>query len=165
MTNPIVFMDFSLGGTMLGRVKMELHANICPTTSENFRQLCTGECRVDGKLIGYKNTQLLGVTKGFLIQGGDFENMDGTGTQSIYGGVFRDENFVLKHDEFVLSMMPSKSGCIFFITLAKCEFLDTKQVVFGKIVDGFQVLRQIEMVKTKDSKPKIPVLITECGEM
>ncbi|KAJ1509950.1 Peptidyl-prolyl cis-trans isomerase H [Coelomomyces lativittatus] len=41
--NPIVFMDIAIGGQPIGRMKMELFADTCPKTAENFRQLCTGE--------------------------------------------------------------------------------------------------------------------------
>lgn len=41
--NPIVFFDLSIGGKEIGRVKMELFANVVPKTAENFRQMCTGE--------------------------------------------------------------------------------------------------------------------------
>lgn len=41
--NPIVFFDLAIGGKEIGRVKMELFANVVPKTAENFRQLCTGE--------------------------------------------------------------------------------------------------------------------------
>lgn len=44
-TNPIVFFDLALGGEPLGRVKMELRADIVPRTAENFRQFCTGESK------------------------------------------------------------------------------------------------------------------------
>lgn len=42
-SNPVVFFDVAYGGQPMGRVKIELFANICPKTAENFRQFCTGE--------------------------------------------------------------------------------------------------------------------------
>lgn len=101
----------------------------------------------------------------FISQG------DGTGVMSIYGGsTFADENFVLKHDSpGLLSMANSgkdTNGCQFFITCAKCNFLDNKHVVFGRVIDGLLVMRKIENVPTgPNNKPKIPVTISQCGQM
>lgn len=90
---------------------------------------------------------------------------------SIYGGsTFADENFGLKHDApGLLSMANSgkdTNGCQFFITCSKCNFLDGKHVVFGRVVDGLLVMRKIENVPTgPNNKPKIPVNIMQCGQM
>ncbi|KAL1943496.1 hypothetical protein VTO73DRAFT_3941 [Trametes versicolor] len=53
-TRPIVFMDVNIGETPAGRLKMELFSDIVPKTAENFRQLCTGEYRVNSRPQGYK---------------------------------------------------------------------------------------------------------------
>ncbi|GCB70820.1 hypothetical protein scyTo_0008682, partial [Scyliorhinus torazame] len=110
------------------------------------------------------------VIKDFMIQGGDFVNGDGTGVCSIYRGPFSDENFKLKHNSpGLLSMAnsgPNTNGCQFFITCSKCDWLDGKHVVFGKIIDGLLVMRKIENVPAGPSnKPKLPVVIAQCGEM
>ena len=106
-----------------------------------------------------------------MIQGGDFVKGDGSGVCSIYGGIaFQDENFKLKHDgPGLLSMANSganTNGCQFFITCAKCDFLDGKHVVFGKVIDGLLVMRKIENVPTgANNRPKLGVMISQCGEM
>ena len=167
---PIVFVDVSIGGHDVGRMKMELFADVVPKTAENFRQLCTGELRKDGVPQGYKNATFHRIIKDFMIQGGDFVKGDGTGNASIYGPNFADENFKLKHDgPGLLSMANSgtnTNGCQFFITCAKCDFLDGKHVVFGRVIDGLLVMRKIENVPTgANNKPRLPVVITQCGEM
>jgi peptidyl-prolyl isomerase H (cyclophilin H) len=106
-----------------------------------------------------------------MVQGGDFLNGDGTGARCIYGGdCFPDENFQLKHSSpGLLSMAnsgPNTNGSQFFITCAKCDFLDGKHVVFGRVVDGLLTLRKMEMVPVgPNNKPKLNVVITESGEM
>jgi peptidyl-prolyl isomerase H (cyclophilin H) len=120
-TNPIVFFDITMGGQKLGRVRLELFEDICPRTTENFRQFCTGEAKHRSLPIGYKNCAFHRVIQGFVIQGGDFVKHDGTGCLSIYGDSFADENFRLKHSApGLLSMAnsgPNTNGCQFFITL------------------------------------------------
>lgn len=169
-SNPVVFFDISIGGQEVGRIKMELFADIVPKTSENFRQFCTGEFRKDGVPVGYKGATFHRIIKDFMVQGGDFVKGDGTGSASIYGPSFGDENFKLKHDSSGLLSMansgPGTNGCQFFITCAKCEFLDGKHVVFGKVVDGLLIVRKIENVPVgANSRPKLPVTVSQCGEM
>ncbi|PVU91047.1 hypothetical protein BB559_004334 [Furculomyces boomerangus] len=170
MPNPIVFLDITIGGQPVGRIKMELFADTVPKTAENFRQLCTGEYRIDGKPQGYKGCSFHRIIKGFMVQGGDFIKGDGTGSLSIYGKSFLDENFNIKHSgPGLLSMANSgkdTNGCQFFITCEKAEFLDGKHVVFGKLIDGLLTLRKIENVPTgPNNRPRLPVVVSECGEM
>jgi len=106
-----------------------------------------------------------------MIQAGDFVHSDGTGAISIYDGqTFADENFSLKHDSAGLLSMANSgkdtNGCQFFITCAKCSFLDNKHVVFGRVLDGMLIVRKVENVPTIGSnKPRLPVTITQCGQM
>ncbi|XP_066908125.1 peptidyl-prolyl cis-trans isomerase H-like [Halyomorpha halys] len=170
-SNPVVFMDISVGATEIGRMILELFADVVPKTSENFRQLCTGEYKKDGVPLGFKGSTFHRVIKDFMIQGGDFVNGDGTGVMSIYGGVsFSDENFswnmTIYNFFFQANSGKDTNGCQFFITCAKCNFLDGKHVVFGRVIDGLLVMRKIENVPTgPNNKPKIPVLISQCGQM
>ncbi|KVI00724.1 Cyclophilin-like peptidyl-prolyl cis-trans isomerase domain-containing protein [Cynara cardunculus var. scolymus] len=62
---------------------------------------------------------------------------------------------------------PNSNGCQFFITCAKCDWLDNKHVVFGRVLgDGLLVVRKIENVATgPNNRPKLPCIIAECGEM
>ncbi|KZF26059.1 hypothetical protein L228DRAFT_216146 [Xylona heveae TC161] len=170
--NPVVFFDMSLGGEPLGRVKMELFADTVPRTAENFRQFCTGETKnAMGRPQGYKGARFHRVIKDFMIQGGDFLNGNGTGSTCIYGTKsFADENFVLRHDTAGLLSMansgPNTNGSQFFITTTPTPFLNGKHVVFGRVIDGMDVVRKIEHTRTgRDDRPIQDVTIAQCGEM
>lgn len=168
--NPIVFFDISIGTQKVGRIKLELFADVCPRTSENFRQLCTGEAKRSKLSVGYKGCTFHRVIQNFVIQGGDFVKGDGRGSYSIYGEHFSDENFKLSHDKAGLLSManngPNTNGCQFFITCRACPFLDGKHVVFGRVVEGMDVVRLIEQSPTNAAKkPMHTVTIYECGQM
>ena len=172
---PVVFLDVSIGGKPAGRIKIELYSDITPKTCENFRQLCTGEFIKDNRPMGFKNCSFHRVIRDFMIQGGDFINGDGTGSFSIYGRAFPDENFQVLHTKpGLLSMAnsgPDTNGCQFFITTAKADWLDGKHTVFGQLLDdnneSLQVVRKIESlpVDPTTNRPKFPVIITECGQL
>lgn len=171
-TNPYVFLEVATGGKSLGKIIIELAADVAPKTAENFRQLCVGVTEPgSSKPFGYKGSIFHRVIKDFMIQGGDFENRNGTGGKSIYGRKFKDENFILHHDEpYLLSMAnagPDTNGSQFFITTAVTKWLDGKHVVFGKVVSGIEVVKKIEnteVVGRDRSTPKDAIVITDCGE-
>ncbi|MCJ1272700.1 Peptidyl-prolyl cis-trans isomerase H [Puttea exsequens] len=158
-------------GEPLGRIKMELFADVTPRTAENFRQYCTGETKnAQGRPQGYKGSKFHRVIKDFMIQGGDFLNGDGTGSACIYGTKsFADENFNLKHDVGGLLSMansgPNTNGCQFFVTTVPTPFLNGKHVVFGKVVDGLDVVRKVENTRVRGERPASDVVIAQCGEM
>ena len=171
--NPRVYFDITLDGVAAGRVVMQLRKDVVPKTAENFRALCTG-VKADGTKLeegfGYKNSTFHRVIPDFMCQGGDFTNHNGTGGKSIYGEKFADENFTLKHTgPGLLSMAnsgPASNGCQFFVTCDACDWLDNKHVVFGKVVDGMLTVRKIEAVAVgANSKPKLPIVVTQSGEM
>ena len=111
VARPVVYMDIQINDTHLGRIVYMLFADITPITCENFRVLCTGErgFSQSGTKLHFKGSSFHRVMPGFMAQGGDIVNFDGTGTESAYGGTFRDENFKIKHKKAgMLSMANSK---------------------------------------------------------
>jgi cyclophilin family peptidyl-prolyl cis-trans isomerase len=171
--NPRVFFDIRIGGETIGRMEFELFADSCPRTAENFRCFCTGEMgksKTTGKHLFYKNTVIHRVIKGFMAQGGDYENADGTGGESIYGKNFGDENFQHKHiGPGMLSMAnagKNTNGSQFFITFKTTSHLNGKHVVFGRLCTGIDVLKRIEMVATgREDRPNQEVLVYNTGQV
>nr|XP_006819410.1 PREDICTED: peptidyl-prolyl cis-trans isomerase G-like [Saccoglossus kowalevskii] len=170
---PRCFFDIEVNGVSAGRLVFELFADICPKTCENFRCLCTGELgigKTTGKQMYYKGSPFHRIVKDFMIQGGDFTAGNGTGGESIYNGAFKDENFILKHDkEYLLSMAncgKDTNGSQFFITTKPAPHLDGIHVVFGQVISGIELVKEVENQKTDaSSRPIADIRVVNCGEL
>ena len=142
--------------TSYGEVRIRLFPDECPKTVENFTTHAAN---------GYYDGVIFHrVIKGFMCQTGDPLG-DGTGGTSIWGHEFEDEfHRSLRHDRpFTLSMAnagPNTNGSQFFITTAPCAWLDNKHTVFGRVVQGMDVVQGIEKVKcSKSDKPIMDIKI------
>jgi cyclophilin family peptidyl-prolyl cis-trans isomerase len=105
-----------------------------------------------------------------MVQGGDFSEGNRRGGESIYGGFFEDESFAVKlSKEFLLSMAnrgKDTNSSQFFIATKPTPHLDGHHVVFGQVISGQEVVREIENKKTDAaSKPFAEVRILSCGEL
>lgn len=123
-------------------IEIELFDNIAPKTCKNFSELC--------RLNKYADCPFHRIINNFVIQGGDITNLDGSGGTSIYGQYFEDENFQLKHDQpGLLSMAnsgPNTNNSQFFFTLNEAKELDKKHVVFGKIIKGYNEIKEMSSI-------------------
>ncbi|KAK8254849.1 peptidyl-prolyl cis-trans isomerase cypE [Phyllosticta capitalensis] len=140
--------------TTLGDIVLRLFPSIAPKAVENF---------VTHARNGYYDNVIFHrVIKSFMIQTGDPLG-DGTGGESIWGGVFENEiSPEAKHKKYSLSMAnagPNTNGSQFFITTADTPWLDGKHTVFGKAIDGWDVIHAIEKTSTHKEKPKEDIKI------
>lgn len=150
----IVKFEVSQKGAPLGTLLLALFGETVPKTVENFVWLSEQDD-------GYVNTAFHRVIPNFMIQGG------GTARgKSKFGGRFDDENFVLKHDKLgrLSSANAGKNTNMdqfFILNTEKTSWLDGHHVVFGQLVDGFDVLMDISNLPQKDTKLDDEVKITK----
>jgi peptidylprolyl isomerase len=170
--NPRVYFDITIGDKPAGRIEMELFADTCPKTAENFLQLCVGTKSKSGKMLHYKGSPFHRVIPDFMCQGGDFTAGNGTGGESIYGGKFDDETFEGKAGKHfgpgTLSMAnagKNTNGSQFFICTAATPHLDGKHVVFGQVVKGYDVIKKIEAAGSRSGRTSSKVVISDCGKV
>ncbi|EDL15462.1 mCG20642 [Mus musculus] len=135
--NPRVFFDVDIGGERVGRIVLELFADIVPKTAENFRALCTGE-KGTGSTTG----------KPLHFKGCPFHRQ-------------HDREGLLS----MANAGPNTNGSQFFITTVPTPHLDGKHVVFGQVIKGLGVARTLENVEVNGEKPAKLCVIAECGEL
>ena len=172
--NPKVYFDISINREASGRIVFELFADAAPLTAENFRALSTGEKGMgkSGKPLHYKGNVFHRIIPGFMCQGGDIINGNGTGGESIYGPKFNDETFADKAGKHpgpgVLSMAnagPNTNSSQFFICTVETAWLNGRHVVFGQVLEGFDVVQKMEAVGSRSGRTSAVVMIMDSGQL
>lgn len=160
-----VFMKFAIGTDEPRKVTFELANDVLPRTCENFVKLCNGE----DENLRYKGNQVHMIQKGQFICAGDVTNGDGSGGHSALGTrTFEDEGFYIRHARGILSMANAgvdTNTSQFFITVSKCSHLDGRNVAFGAVIHGMDVLDEISRIICVDSRPVTNVTIADCGQV
>ena len=143
--------------TSMGDIRIELFPDEAPKTVENFVELA--------KKNYYNGVIFHRVIENFMIQGGD-PTGTGRGGESVWGGKFKDEfSPKLTFDKAGLLAManagPGTNGSQFFITLAPTTWLNNHHTIFGKVVNGIDVVNAIGKTKTKNDRPAIDIVMKE----
>ncbi|XP_008575645.1 PREDICTED: peptidyl-prolyl cis-trans isomerase-like 6 isoform X1 [Galeopterus variegatus] len=166
-----VFLDISIDISPIGRLVFELYCDACPKTCKNFQVLCTGKAGYSqsGIKLHYKGSIFHRIVRNGWIQGGDIVAGKGDNGESIYGPTFEDENFSIPHNKRGVLGMVNKgrhsNGSQFYITLQATPYLDRKYVAFGQLIEGTEVLKQLELVSTKNERPLHLCRITDSGDL
>jgi len=164
-----VYFDITIDGEKAGRIVFGMFGNTVPRTVNNFAQLATGEAGTgnSGKPLHFKGSAFHRIIPGFMAQGGDFTLGDGRGGESVYGNKFEDENFILKHTKPMLLSManagPNTNGSQFFITFAATPWLDGRHVVFGEVLEGEDVVKDLERIGSGSGKTSKKAVIVDSG--
>lgn len=169
-----VYIDLEVEGMPRsgGRIILGLFGQIAPKTVENFRALCAcdkGKGKMSGKQLCYKGSRIHRIMPNFMIQGGDITHGNGVGGESIYGGTFDDEIFHLNYSKRMLLSManhgPNTNGSQFFINTVKTRWLDNKNVAFGTVLEGQEIVEEIQEFGTLAGEPQKEITISDSGEL
>jgi len=162
-----VFMDISIGNRYAGRILIGLYSEKVPLTCENFLQLCKGY-KVRDRAIGYRNTFFHLIKPGSALVGGDV--LTGTGKSrgiSIYGESFPDENFDMEFlrdgDLAMINWGKNTNSSQFMITLSSQRVYYGHHVVFGTVLKGMKLVREMGELGTRLGRPALPIRILQCG--
>ena len=136
--NPVVAMYIENYGSIV----IELYPDVAPNTVNNFISLIKSEF--------YDNNTMHRLVPGFVLQGGDPTGTGSGGPGYTINGEFSSNNFEnnLSHEKWIVSMArsgdPNSAGSQFFICLGDATYLNGNYAAFGKVIDGFNTITNIE---------------------
>jgi len=156
------------GEDYVGRFTVALFGETAPITVLNFKSLAQGH-KKGKQTLHYKGSNIHRIVPDFVVQMGDITKGDGTGGMSIYGKSFADEEFILSHRSpgwvAMANSGADSNNSQFYITLTKARWLDSRHLVFGKVIRGMDVINILGEVPTADANgtPKKLITITDSG--
>jgi peptidylprolyl isomerase len=167
-----VFLEIEIEGKSIGKISFGLFGKNAPEAAENFLGLSKcdkGKGKYTNQPLCFKGTKFHRIVSYFGLQGGDITHHDGTGGESIYGGTFQSNmreltKFNRPYMLAVAANDPSKATSQFFVTTVKAQWLTGKHAIFGMVVDGWDVIDEIEKYGTYGGNPRANVTIVDCGE-
>jgi len=164
--NPQVYMDISIGDEKPRRVVIELKGDVAPVTTANFLGLCEGFMNRH-LYMSYNHTHVHRVDKGYAFFGGDVLGQGGEGYYGFVERQFKNECFDVKHDAPGIVSMDNRGSANhshFLITQRPLPELDGKYVAFGKVVEGLEVVADVDRVEIdRFGHPTRPVKIVRSG--
>ncbi len=143
--------------TNFGDIKIKLHRKDIPNISKNFIEL--------SKSRKYNGTIFHRVINDFMIQGGDYENFDGTGGSSYLGKYLKDEfSEKFSHIRGAVSMAnkgPNTNSSQFFVVQKDAPFLDGRHSIFGQVIEGMDIVDKIALVDTDNEDRPLKRVVIE----
>lgn len=162
--NPSVFFEIFQKGEnedlSLGRIVIELFHKICPLACENFINLCNDS---------YHNCPIHRVVQNGWLQSGDITDGSGQHSRSALGDPIPDESFSIEFGNKLGGIVgysssgPHSNGSQFFITLGPCEWMNCTRVGFGRVIQGYDVLKRLNQISVKNQRPHPTVYIADSG--
>jgi cyclophilin family peptidyl-prolyl cis-trans isomerase len=153
---PRAYLSLSVSGEPIGKVIIELANDVVPQTAGKFLRMC--ESTGEGSL---RNTSFHNITKGCFLGAGE--------DLGVSTGRFADENFALQYSEAGVVGMANggldSNDTQFFISLKALPHLNGRNVAFGKVVEGMDVIVKASNVFSIKGTPLKKIEISECGKM
>jgi peptidylprolyl isomerase len=171
-----MFMDIDIDAEPAGRILIGLFGANAPEAAENFRRLATCTASVLGDSatpLCYKNTPFHRIIPHFAIQGGDITHHTGVGgiaaietpTGTYLPRMFNVTKFNRPYMLAVATPNHLAARSQFFITTVKAQWLTGHYTIFGMILEGTDVIGEMERQGTYGGRPQAPVVIRDCGEL
>lgn len=173
LPRPTVFFDFVSDdklGPAYGRIVVELFDDLCPNACSNFIKLCQGGSAGAGVAYHYKNNVIHRLVENGWIQCGDIVDGSGANSVSATGLHIEDECFSVDFSDEnggvlgYVSSGPHSNGSQFFITLGPCAWMNNNKVGFGRVLQGYDVLAQLNVAPCRNQRPVPDISIGACGK-